>query len=179
MLFCKMFVYLHWGRMNSIGKHPNESHFSRFMYTSLKYLGYLSIFIFIMYQVLWWIKMFVTYVLSQALYTCRIRKLKLRRRVNCPKLNGLRLVGPGFEPGHVASIAHTFSTVLNISLPAGKGPQGWIADVANWFLGSEEWEIPMREIGTDWDERERAGQVHAVTLSPIWTGVCPGLAILQ
>lgn len=31
--------------MNNIGKHLNESHFSRSMYISLRYLGYLSMFI--------------------------------------------------------------------------------------------------------------------------------------
>lgn len=38
-----------------------------------------------------------------------MRKLKLGATINCSKSNGLRMVEPGFEPGHAGPRAHSLT----------------------------------------------------------------------
>lgn len=72
-----------------------------------------------MYQVLLWINTLLTPVLC----TSRMRKLKLGGHKNCPILNDLRIVEPGFEVRCNGSRARPFNTVLEVSLFVGKEAQ--------------------------------------------------------
>ena len=53
---------------------------------------------------------------------------KLGSHMNCPTLNGLSVVEPGFETEHAGPRAHPFNTVLNVFLSVGKSTKGWVTE---------------------------------------------------
>lgn len=88
------------------------------MYISLMYLGRVSMFI------IYIVPSAINIPLTPVLCTSRIRKLKLGSHMNCPTLNGLSMVEPGFETEHAGPRAHPFNTVLNVFLSVGKSTKG-------------------------------------------------------
>lgn len=91
------------------------------------------------------------------------------------KSNGLRMVEPGFEPGHAGPGAHSFNSVLNAFLSVGKSTKGWSCWPAKSQVVTRLRGIRSlnERIGTDWSrETKKRGRT---TPSGSWIGMCQSL----